>query len=606
MMQQMRENTKIIMFLTAIAFVGWMAFEAIEDRTGGGMITGALGRVNGVDVTYQMYHNNYQRLYEQAQQELGSLSREQVRMLEDRAWEETVDQVLFEQEMRRRGIRVSDEEIRMAALSMPHPSLMQQEIFLTDGQFDMQKYRQFLASPAANEDLLLSLEQYYREIIPRTKLLRQLTAGIRVTDAELWRAYRDQTETATVDYIALDINRLVPEDMEVTEREIRAYYDRRRDQFQRSAQATFAVAYISKTEVPADTAGALQRAQAAQAELVEGGVEFAEVARRESADTISARRGGDLGLFERGQMVPEFDRAVFSLPIGQVSEPVRTQFGYHIIQVQEREGDMVRARHILIPIEPSEAALDALYSRADALEDLAIETSIERAARETDAELQRNVTVSAANPTLPGIGSLYEAMEWARAEADAARRTGDADDISPLFETAQAFYLVKLEGYRPAGEIPLAEATPQIRREIVLEKKRERAREIGRQMAAEIRAGRSLEEVAAARGLQVEQAGPFTRVGFNPAFGQANAVTGAAFGTPIGQVSDVVSSTAGMFVVRPLERTEADRAAWEESKEQQRAFMTYQLQEDYLNRWMQNLRREARIIDNRAQVLQRT
>lgn len=607
MMQQMRENTKIIMIVVAVAFVGWMAFEGYMEVSGrsAGVQTGALGRVNGVNVNFQAYQTTYQNLYQQAQQEQGgSLSREQVRQLEEMAWEQTVDQILIDEELERRGIRVSDDEIRQAARLMPHPALMQNELFQTDGQFDIAKYRQFLSSPAAGDDLLLQLEQYYREMIPRTKLLRQVTAGLHVGEAELWRAYRDQTETATVDYVQLDINRLVPGDVEVTDREVRAYYDANRARFQRTAQGTFSIASIAKGAAETDAATALERAQRVRAEIA-GGADFAEVARRESADSVSARQGGDLGTFGRGQMVQAFDEAVFSLPIGQVSEPVQTQFGYHIIQVQERTGDEARARHVLIPIEPSEEAMDRLYARADSLEAVALEAdgTLERAARATRAELQRGVTVTESSPFVPSIGSMLEAIEWARDEAEAQRTTGDADEISPLFETDQAFYLVRLEQFRPAGEIPLAEATPQIRRELTLQKKREQARQIGQQMVAEVRGGRTLEDVVTARGLQVETAGPFTRVGFNPAFGQANAVTGAAFGTPVGRVSDVVASTAGLYIVRPRERTEADRAAWEAQKEQQYAMTIYRLQQEQITRWMQALRQQAEIEDNRAEIM---
>jgi peptidyl-prolyl cis-trans isomerase D len=105
--------------------------------------------------------------------------------------------------------------------------------------------------------------------------------------------------------------------------------------------------------------------------------------------------------------------------------------------------------------------------------------------------------------------------------------------------------------------------------------------------------------------LQVQSAGPFTRIGFNPALGQANAAVGAAFGTPIGQVSDVVETTAGLFLIKPRERVEADREVWVAQKEQQRAIETMRTQQEALTRWMQNLRARAEVVDRRGEVLQR-
>jgi peptidyl-prolyl cis-trans isomerase D len=583
--------------------VGLMVFEWGMDIFGttSGQQTGALGEVDGRPVQYQAYMDTYQNLYQRAQQQAGGqLSREQIRQIEDMAWEQVVNQMLLQHEMERRGIRVTNAEILQAARFMPHPDLMQNELFQTDGQFDLGKYQQFLSSPQANDDLLRQLELYYREVLPQAKLMRQVTAGMYVTDAELWQAFRDQSETATVNYVSLDLSRLVPGDVEVTEREIRDRYNQRREEFRRPASAQMTLAVMSKAPTAADTTAALERARSIRAEI-QGGADFAQVAQRESADPGSAAQGGDLGTFGRGQMVPAFEQAAFSLPVGQVSEPVETPFGYHLIQVQERTGDQVQARHLLVSLERSEAAQDRLFARADSLEQVAERGGLERAARLLNAQLRENVTATSAEPFVPGVGSVLEALEWAQDEAG----EGAANPVSPVFETPEAFYVVRLEAFQPAGEIPLAEATPQIRRQLMLETKRAQVREIGRQMAAEVRGGKSLQQVATERGLQLQSAGPFTRVGFNPAFGQANAAVGAAFGTPINQVSNVVETTAGLFLIQPTERTQADREAWEAQKEQQRTIQSMRAQQEHLARWMQTLRSQADIVDRRNEVLQR-
>jgi peptidyl-prolyl cis-trans isomerase D len=281
---------------------------------------------------------------------------------------------------------------------------------------------------------------------------------------------------------------------------------------------------------------------------------------------------------------------------------VLSQFGFHLIQVQERSEDRVTARHILIPAEPSEEAQDALYAQADSLEALARRGGLQRAARATGAEMRNSVTVSTADAYVPGIGSLVEVVEWAAEEHGAT----DAQRVSPVFETPEAFYVVEVDAYNRPGMLSLADATPEIRRQIILEKKREQARQIGQQMAAEVRGGRTLEQVAQERGLVVEQAGPFTRTGFNPAFGQANAVTGAAFGVPIGQVSNVLATPGGLFLIRPVERTTADREQFEAEKEQLRQIAQFQLQQEALARWMEGLRRDAEIVDRRRDVMARS
>jgi len=139
-------------------------------------------------------------------------------------------------------------------------------------------------------------------------------------------------------------------------------------------------------------------------------------------------------------------------------------------------------------------------------------------------------------------------------------------------------------------------------RDLVVKRKREMARAAGQKLVAQLRAGQSMQQVAAASGLQVGTAGPFARAEPNPALGQANAAIGAAFGTPVGQVSNVVETQTGLFIIRPTQRIPADRKAWEAQKEQQRMGITYQMQQSVIQRWLESARREAEIVDNRGEL----
>ena len=605
MMQSMRGKAgKVLGFIFALAFVGWMFFELGMDVTGSGPNTNAneLGRVNGQAVQVRDYQAVYQQFAQRAQQSGTSLTAEQRRELDEAAWSQLVDDLLIQQAIRERGIRATDEEIRQAALNIPHPALMQNELFQTDGRFDMAKYQRYLQSPSTSEDVLLQLEEYYRAEVPRQKLFSQLTSGVYVSDAELWRAWQDENETATVEYVALDVPRLVPGEVQVSEDEVRRYYDAHEDEFKRGASARLTVAVLSKEPTRGDTLASLQRAERVRAELA-GGADFAEVAKRESSDEGSKELGGDLGTFGRGRMVPAFEAAAFALPVGEISQPVLSPFGYHLIQVQEKTGEQVKARHILIPVAKVDAELDGFYAKADSLEDLAERNGIERAARATGAALRTGVTVSENSPFVPGVGSALEAVEWAQQEL---RDGGEPGIVSELLETDQAFYVARLEAFTPAGTTPLAQAAPQIRRQLVLEKKQEQARKIGQQVVAQVRGGQTLQQAAAARGLEVRQAGPFTRGAPNPALGQANAAVGAAFGVPVGKVSDVVKTSSGLFIVRPVARTAADRKAFEAQKQQMRAMAAARLRQAAFERWLQSVRKKADIEDYRAERLTRS
>ena len=560
MMQMIRSNAgKFVTIFIVGGFLAWMVYGIGMEVTGsGGRRPGELGSVNGTPITIEAWQQRVQQLEEQARaQGGGRLSAEDQKQIEDRAWSDLVDQVLMQQELARRGIRVTDDEIRFAAMNVPAPQMMQQEIFQTNGQFDLAKYRQYLSSPQASDELLAQLEQYYRAVIPESKLREQVSAGTYLTDAQLWRMFRDRNETATVEYVALDLSKLAPQSVQVSDAEIRGYFDDHEDEFKRPRTARFTVAALRTAPDQADRDAVLAHAQQLRQQLAAGG-DFAAAARAESADTASARQGGNLGTVRRGQMVAAFDSAVWALPVNEISQPVQTQFGFHLLQVTARGGDTAVVRHILLPIKKDERVLESIDAKADTLGKVAEAQGIDRAARTVGATLRQGVTVTDNLAYIPGVGPAMEALNWATGEARDLK-PGD-HPVSDVLEGEQALYVVRLDNYLPAGTMTLAEATPQIREQLILQKKRERARAEGERMVAEVRHGRTLQQAAAARGLSVQTAGPSTRVEGNPALGQATPAVGAAFGTPIGQVSGVVESPAGLFIVRPTARTAADAA----------------------------------------------
>lgn len=606
MMQLIRSNAgKYIVFPIILLFLGWMVFEIGANVAGVGPTArpGELGRVNGQVVTAEAYNRAFEQLVNARRQQTGQdITPEERLILEEQAWDQVVNDILIRQELARRGIRVSDAEILQAARTYPYPEIANQDIFLTNGVFDLQKYQRFLSDPSVDASLLLAIENYFRDALPQTKLARQLSAGLYVSDAELWRAFQDRNETATVEFVSLDLTRLAPGDAPVTDAEIRRYYDENRERFERPAEAVVSVAWLPQRITAADSLYTLQLARDLKAEI-QGGADFAEIATRQSVDPVSAREGGSLGEFRRGQFVAPFDSAVWALPLNTLSDPVVTQFGVHLIEVTARADSTATARHILLEFEKDPEALNALDAKADSLEDLAGRSGLERAARLVGAQFSRGLTLTGESPFLPGVGPAAEVLDWAEGAADGDG--GGRNALSDVFNNDSALFVAQLERYRPAGVLSLADATPEIRRILILEKKRDQAAAEGARMVAEIRAGQSLQQVAQRRGLTVQTAGPFTRVEPNPALGQANAAIGAAFGTPVGQVSDVARTPQGLFLVRPTSRTQADRAAFEAQKEMQRQDMRAQLEQVVVRRWLESVRKEADIEDNRDELQRR-
>jgi len=595
MMRQMREATKPIIFLAFAAFVALMVFQWGMDITGRSSGSyGEIGRVNGEAVSYDAYMASYRNLYDQVQRSQEEpVSTQQNKELEDQAFDEVVNQILVRQELDRRGISVTNQEIQQAAQYSPPADLRPQ---FTDslGRFDVQAYQSFLAQ--LPQDQLVLLESYYRDVIPRGKLLRQVSSGIYLPDGALWQQWKDAHETVSIRYVPMNPgSRYDDADVPVERPEVEAYYNSHQAEFEMPARATVKAVVLDKTPTASDTVAAREKAEAVRQEILDG-ADFATVAERESSDESTTAEGGELGVFPKGRMVAAFDSVAFSARIGQLSQPVKTGFGYHLIEVQDRWGaDSVRARHILIPIERTDASEIALLTVADSLEDMGTSMTLDQAA----ANLGLNTTtvdITTTFPFLTGAGQIAEGADWAFEEAAPG-------DVSPVFENPEAFYALELVRSEPAGVIPLDDAAVSIESQLRFDKKLARGLQEGQQVATRAQAGEALPNVAADMGLEVRNAGPFTRNDFVPGIGRQNAAVGAAFSLAPGQVSDAVETPTNVFVLELMSRTPADSTAWLDQKDQQRQNAIGVLQQQRLQEWITALRSSATIVDRRDEVL---
>lgn len=591
---------KVIMLVTAVAFVGLMVFGwgmDITGRSSAAATGGELGRVNGEPITYEEWNLVYRNLYEQQQRQNPGqpINAALARQIEEAAWDQVVTQKLISQELRRRSIDVTEAELRQAARTQPPPEFINNAMFQTNGQFDPGKYAAFLSSPAVDNQMLMQLEAYYRDVIPRSKLFYEVTSGTYITDSELWRIFRDARETVSIKFIALDPDRMIADAaVSVPARDIERYYKEHRDDFKRPASAKVRYVLINRAPTAQDTAAALARAQRVRAAAL---TDFAQAASTESADSVSRAQNGNLGKIRRGMTVPAFEQAAFAQPVGQVSEPVLSQFGYHIIRVNSREGEEADVSHILIPIERSPEYEERLLNLADSLETMGETMSLAEAARRMNLRV-REGEINDAAPVLAGVGDASDAAQWAFREVE------EAGEVSSVFETPTAYYMAELVSKVDEGTPPLEQVSAEIERILKLEKKVELAKPQARTLLQRIRNGESMDAVAAGARLTAQPAGPFTRLDIVPGMGRANAAIGTAFGMKPGQLSDVVESENMLYIIQLVEKKEADRQEFEAQKEQQRERTTPARAEQRWNMFLAALREDAEIIDNRA-ALQR-
>jgi peptidyl-prolyl cis-trans isomerase D len=602
-LQSMRSAAKYIFWFIAITFVGGFLLAETSGLLGRNVTASTpVVDVNGREVPYDLYARVVQNAEQEQSERLGrALTLDERKRVEDQAFNQLVSDILLEQEYKRRGITVTDDEIREAARVSPPPQLLQAPELQTDGRFDPVKYQRFLSSPAARQQgLLVQLENYYRTEIPRDKLFQQVASDVYLSDARLWSMYQDQHDSAQISFVAFRAEAIPDSSVKVTDAELRTYYDKHAAALDRPGRAVVSLVMIPRVISAADSSAVRQHALALRTEITSAAdqaAKFAEVAKRESADSGSGSNGGELGKGTRGRFVPAFEDAAYKLKVGEISEPVLTQFGYHVIRLNSRSGDTLDLSHILLRIQQGDSAATLTDRRADSLSTLA--GSADQSAKFDSAARVLNLPVVRAtvfeNEPLTANGRYVPSVSaWAFGGAHVG-------ESSELFDDENGYYLARLDTLVKGGKPSFDAAKDEVRTAVTREKKLQQLLPKARQFASAA-ATSSLDQAAKAQNLAVQQSPLFTRLTPVPGIGQLNQAVGAAFTLPVGAVSSPIETDNGIYVIRVDRRTNASKTAFEAQKQTQRDQLVSQLREQRVRDFIDNLRKAAKIQDNRAEI----
>ena len=600
MLQQMRSAAKWIWILVFAAFVGGFLLLDTSGLLGRDQVTSSsiVASVNGTDIPYLTWINVSNAIAQQREAQMGrGLNGDERAAVEDQAFEQLVTDILLQQEYRERGIRVSDEEIIQHARTNPPPALLNDPTLQTDGRFDIEKYQRLLSSPAARQQgLLLQLENYYRNEIPRAKLEAQILSDVYVSDAKLWSVYRDEHDSAQVAFVTFDPSTISDSAAVIPDADVRRYYDANKDRFERQGRASLSLLVVPRTVTAVDSAATRARAEALREEIV-AGAKFEDIAARESQDQFTATTGGSLGMRARSTLDPAVATAAFALRVGDVSQPVLASDGYHLLRVDSKKADSVDVRHILLPITQTDSNATRTDRRADSLSIIAASaTEVQRfdsASRVLGITPER-VQVFEGQPLFTTHGIASGVSAWA---FSGVREL----ETSDLFDTEQAYFLARLDTLIEGGTAPFDDVKEDIRGLLQRRKKAEIMATQARPFAERATAS-SLETAAQERDLTVTRSESFGRSTFVPGLGRLNAAIGAAFALPIGAISEPIVTDEGVFVLRVDRRTEASRDAFEAQKATQRANAIRVLQEARLREFMEGLREQADIEDRRKEL----
>lgn len=315
----------------------------------------------------------------------------------------------------------------------------------------------------------------------------------------------------------------------------------------------------------------------------------------------SAPNGGYLGWFGKGKMAAPFEEAAFSATIGDIVGPVMTQFGYHLIKVEDSrtsdQGLEVEARHILIEVRPSETTRDRIRRELKNLEFLADEVGFEKAVDSLEMQATTSNKLRQKDTFVAGVGSFQSAVRFAY--------LSEAGAHSSVMQNESHFAIFMLSEINAAGDRPFEEAKVSIKRTLSNEKKLALAVEAATALLPGLNTDSDFAAVTLAdkEGLAFELNLALNGAGSIKGLGRISEISGFLETAKLGSISPVFETPRGAVIVRLNARSDFDDAAYAEKYDELYATLTQARQNEVWNNFLETLKDDADIIDNRLRML---
>jgi len=614
MLGSIRSRKVFIQLVLGFVILVFIAFYAGDFATVGNDPNRHIAAIGSEQVSLIEYQNMLSLMEEQQKRYFQQTEMtEQMRtFLKKQAVDTLVDRKLLLMEARKAGIKASEEEVRRKILSSPY--------FMENGNFvGMEQYRGRVNAIFHMD--VPSFESMISEDIVVSKFDDLLTAGILVSDQELEEQYRKSSLTATIDFVKFNAE---ANDVPVTPEEAKAYYDAHKKEFETGELRKIQYLWLSHSSDK-------NRVQIAEQELkqfydknaerfsrpeqvrarhillkLEGkkgedvkkqaedlvkqlraGADFAALAKQFSDDPGSKERGGDLGSFGPGRMVPEFDKAAFSQEPNQIGDPVKSQFGYHIIQVMEKQ-PAVKYEFALVKdqIYRELSQPKAIQNARDQATKIHEEITKNKKSLSDISKIQlvelKSTDYFSQDQDLAGLSPSFR-------EAAFALKKGENSEPVAVF---QDFAILQLVDTKPTQQEPFekvqAKSTEKVREQKLAQASKEKAEAFYASLAG----ATDLKAAAEKDKLEVKTSEPFTQEGNVGDLGNAKEVSEKAFAMNTGQISPPVKTEDGYVVFQLKEKKTYDPAEFAKEKDNLRQQLISQKENSFVRAYRDMLRKK--------------
>ena len=589
MFRSMRKNAKVFYYVIAGVFIVSMGIGGVS-----GVFNSrpTLGKISGKKIEYSNYDPYFkQYVGNWMQQNQGKdLDDKQLKTLNDEAWERFTSKILYDKEIKRLHLKVTTQD-ELDRLENPADDIKGFKQFQVDGKFDNEKYQSMIKdSPQLAEAIISNIH----ESLPYEKLFDAIKAEVSVTDEDVKKDYVEKNDKADVKVIYFDYKKGA--DVKISEEDAKKYYEEHKEDYKKGPARK--VKFVKFAVKPSQEDSLIAKAKIDSIyKVVIGGADFVKAAKKYS-EGPSAPKGGDLGYFTANRMVKPFSAAAFSMKKGDISKPVATRFGYHIIKVYDkRKNDKgeeeVKASHILIKVEASPKTIKNIEENANKFAELAKQKGFKEATAEMNLKMEDSQEFDEKAKYVSGIGRQEDLVKFAF-----EHKKGDITE--PLKLNEKDYVVAQISSVLGDHYTEFTKVKATIDSKLQQEKKQEAIQNQAEEFAKKHPKEQWM-KMAAKEGWEIVDAKDITVTKYIAKIGKVDDLNNAIFKTEEGNFTELVKSDKGTYIAYVEKRNKPDMTKFDKEKDDLKKTMLTKKENEHINEWYKNLKEDAKIEDNRKE-----
>ena len=608
----MRNRMQVVMWTILVLFIISMAIGGLVGGASIGDIFGQqngnhVGSLNGKPILYENFNrlvsDEITRVQSQSGQDISDEDREYIRAV---VWERMIQDLLIQEQIEENNIIVSDEEVLYQLKNNPPAFLQGSPAFQTAGNFDLEKYLDAILNPQGDE--WRPIEQFMQEIyLPNYKLQQMVVNSASTSKQDVIDSYRSRFIDYTVEILHITDKSLENEffksmtEGRPTDQELSELYDKNIEDYQQSEMRY--MKYVKWPIVSSSNDSLRTRLEAENLMYrINQGESFGAIANMYTEDPSNnmgegAPKGGELGWFNKGIMISEFDKAAFEAKKGDLIGPILTNFGYHIININDKKTlddgtEQVNASHILLTVSPGKDTESNLSDTASIFSLDAKEIGFTQLADSLGMTINDASGVQKESIFIQDIGVARDAVRFAF--------NSDLGDISDVVSNDNFFLIFYLESITDKKTMDFDEVKEELKADFLTTIKENNIENIAIGISEELNGTMNLADISD-KNPEFEYIAEDTGnlVGSFESIGKSNYVSGALLNASVNDILGPFPTLRGQTFIKVLEIGEINQSDFEEKKESLKFSLIIQRQNLIWGNWLQALRDQSDIEDYR-------